>query len=61
MFVFCALRLPDFGYEIVHMTHTFAPPGPQTKPRRFATLRTVLALMLREMATTYGRSPGGYL
>ena len=23
--------------------------------------RTVLALMLREMATTYGRSAGGYL
>lgn len=29
--------------------------------RRFATLRAVMALMLREMATTYGRSPGGYL
>jgi capsular polysaccharide transport system permease protein len=31
-------------------------------PRRpFASLRTIVALMLREMATTYGRSPGGYL
>ncbi len=29
--------------------------------RRFASLRSVLALMLREMATTYGRSPGGYI
>jgi capsular polysaccharide transport system permease protein len=29
--------------------------------RRLATVRAVLALMLREMATTYGRSPGGYL
>jgi capsular polysaccharide transport system permease protein len=29
--------------------------------RPFATLRTVVALMLREMATTYGRSPGGYI
>lgn len=29
--------------------------------RRFATLRAVTALMLREMQTTYGRSPGGYL
>lgn len=29
--------------------------------RRFATLRAVLALMLREMATRYGRSPGGYV
>ncbi|GHE01587.1 sugar ABC transporter permease [Defluviimonas sp. 20V17] len=28
---------------------------------RFALPRSVLALMLREMATTYGRSPGGYL
>lgn len=29
--------------------------------RRFATCRSILALMLREMASTYGRSPGGYL
>lgn len=28
--------------------------------RRFATLRAVMALILREMATKYGRSPGGY-
>lgn len=40
-------------------------PSPQ-RPRvsqgipRFATLRTILALMLREMTTSYGRSPGGY-
>lgn len=27
---------------------------------RFATLRTITALILREMSTTYGRSPGGY-
>lgn len=32
------------------------PPLP-----RFAAARTTLALMLREMATSYGRSPGGYL
>jgi len=31
-------------------------------PRRpLATSRTVIALILREMATTYGRSPGGYI
>ncbi len=41
------------------------PQRPTQKPRAktmraFPTLRTVLALMLREMATTYGRSPGGY-
>lgn len=29
--------------------------------RRAATLRAVLALVLREMSTTYGKSPGGYL
>lgn len=32
----------------------------QTLPR-FASLRTITALMLREMSTTYGRSPGGYI
>lgn len=29
--------------------------------RSFATTRTMLALVLREMVTTYGRSPGGYI
>ncbi len=29
--------------------------------RRLASARSVTALVLREMATTYGRSPGGYL
>lgn len=29
--------------------------------RRFAGLRAISALVLREMATTHGRSPGGYL
>ena len=31
------------------------------RTRRFASIRTIFALMLREMITTYGRSPGGYL
>ncbi len=30
-------------------------------PRRFRTTRSIVALILREMVTTYGRSPGGYL
>ena len=30
-------------------------------PRRFATARTIMALILREMSTRYGRTPGGYL
>lgn len=34
---------------------------PLGAPRRAATLRTVFALMLREMSTRYGQSPGGYL
>ncbi|WP_264214787.1 ABC transporter permease [Leisingera thetidis] len=42
-----------------------APPAPAqppgTAPRRLAALRTIAALMLREMSTRYGRTPGGYL
>jgi capsular polysaccharide transport system permease protein len=34
---------------------------PAARPRSFGSLRAVLALILREMATTYGRSPGGYV
>lgn len=36
------------------------PRGRVLPKRRFATIRTVMALILREMATRYGRSPGGY-
>lgn len=43
-------------------TQTASPQRPRGPyRRRFAALRTVVALMLREMATTYGRSPGGYV
>ena len=43
-------------------------PGPSPAPhplptlpvRRFQSLRTIAALILREMGSTYGRSPGGY-
>ena len=39
-----------------------AAPLPQTlKPARFGGLRAITALMLREMESTYGRQPGGYL
>ncbi len=34
--------------------------GPRLVPQ-FSTLRSIGALMLREMGTTYGRNPGGYL
>jgi capsular polysaccharide transport system permease protein len=44
-------------------TFARAPQTAQPRPRRsrrFPSLRAIIALMLREMATTYGRSPGGY-
>ncbi|EYD70566.1 ABC transporter permease [Limimaricola hongkongensis] len=34
---------------------------PRFEPPRFQALRAILALVLREMGTTYGRSPGGYV
>ena len=38
------------------------PQRPKVSERRsFASLRSIFALMLREMATGYGRSPGGYI
>jgi len=45
---------------------TPAPPAAPLPPaeagsRRFASTRTVIALVLREMSTRYGRTPGGYL
>lgn len=33
----------------------------QLRARKYRAPRTVMALILREMSTTYGRSPGGYL
>jgi len=39
-------------------------PNPTAKPqspRKFKTARTILALVLREMETTFGQSPGGYI
>lgn len=42
----------------------FPPPQRPAVGRsipRFATLRSIAALILREMSTSYGRSPGGYL
>lgn len=47
------------------MTATLTPPKglvpASRRPRAFASGRTIVALILREMATTYGRSPGGYI
>ncbi len=40
------------------MSTTDSIPSPV---RRFTTVRSIVALVLREMSATYGRSPGGYL
>jgi len=45
---------------MVDMNTAAQKPKPQ-RARRFRTSRTIVALMLREMTTSYGRSPGGYL
>lgn len=34
---------------------------PSLQPPRMRSARTIFALILREMSTTYGRSPGGYV
>jgi len=36
-------------------------PAPPLRSRRLRSIRTIMALMLREMATSYGRSAMGYL
>lgn len=47
------------------MTDTQEFPSSQTprapSRRSFASLRAIFALVMREMSTSYGRSPGGYL
>lgn len=52
--------------ERFSMTYAPPPAPPPLPPaqagsRRFASFRTVIALILREMSTRYGRTPGGYL
>ena len=38
------------------------PPRPEHRPTRsFATMRVIAALLLREMSTRYGKTPGGYI
>lgn len=51
---------PDFP-DVVSRQHRDATAPFHRHRRSFASLRTIVALILREMATTYGRSPGGYL
>jgi capsular polysaccharide transport system permease protein len=40
---------------------TDIPNAQQPHQRGFKSSRSIVALMLREMSTTYGRTPGGYL
>ena len=40
---------------------TDIPNAQQPHQRGFKSTRSIIALMLREMTTTYGRTPGGYL
>lgn len=70
------LALHQIPGPLRQMTDTFAtddalaadlPPLPMAKPepvrrrRSFASFRAIAALVLREMSTTNGRTPGGYL
>ena len=70
------LALHHIPGPLRQMTDTFAnddaldtdlPPLPMAKPepvrrrRSFASFRAIAALVLREMSTTNGRTPGGYL
>ncbi|RDD64370.1 sugar ABC transporter permease [Thalassococcus profundi] len=43
------------------MTQIAEPVGSAQTPRKTNTLRTIVALIMREMSTTYGRSTLGYL
>lgn len=58
---------PDVSAPAPPMTDTTsenlpAPQSPRIRSRwMLASVRTIVALMLREMSTRYGRSPGGYI
>jgi capsular polysaccharide transport system permease protein len=47
------------------VTDPYVPQPPFRRPvkarRSFAALRAIVALMLREMSTRFGRTPGGYV
>lgn len=55
------LRAACFGVSMTrtHMPQT--PPRAALEPPRMRPLRSIAALVLREMGTSYGRSPGGYI
>ncbi|NCO87771.1 MAG: ABC transporter permease [Rhodobacterales bacterium] len=43
------------------MSYRETPAPPLLAPPSFRSARVIIALMLREMTSTYGRSPGGYV
>jgi capsular polysaccharide transport system permease protein len=61
--VIAGCGLNDVMSDSSSLSRTPPLPGaaPVLKTPRFTALRTIVALMLREMSSTYGRKPGGYL
>ncbi len=56
-----AVRPPAANPPAANPSAARAPQRPIRNGPRLRMARTVVALMLREMATTYGRSAGGYI
>lgn len=55
------LGRPRALHKVMTMSLPEPSAAPSLKPPRWRTFRTVTALVLREMGSTYGRSPGGYI
>lgn len=54
-------RTRDLPFAMSDAVLPESPAAAAPLAPRMATLRTIAALMLREMGSTYGRNPGGYL
>jgi capsular polysaccharide transport system permease protein len=55
------LRYLKYGRFAITGIKYLSPTSVPVPKRRFASARAIMALILREMSTTYGRSPGGYI
>jgi len=57
------LSTSDFGSDAIPVPPALEPVAGTVKHnnRGLTATRVIMALMLREMTTTYGRSPGGYI
>ncbi|MDG1375559.1 MAG: ABC transporter permease [Yoonia sp.] len=60
-FIFRPLALRGEACFFKVMSQIELPPRASLTPPRFRPFRTIAALMLREMSTTYGQSAGGYI